>query len=147
MNISILNPSHLAYAAHRLAGIFLMALLSLPVLAWAHSNDYLATIKGAHGGMVRMAEMYHFELAVKGGEARVWVTDHGDAPQPTTGAKATLRLIDRNGTVSVNLTPAASNELAAKDARIKPGKGTKMVLTVTMQGERPLQTRFSLDEK
>ena len=69
MNLSILNPSHLAYAAQRLAGIFLMALLSLPTLSWAHSNEYLATIKGAHGGMLRMAEMYHFELVVKDGEA------------------------------------------------------------------------------
>jgi len=58
-----------------------------------------------------------------------------------------LRLIDGSSSVSVNLKPAAANELAVKDARIKPGKGTKMVLTVTMQGERPLQTRFSLDEK
>jgi hypothetical protein len=40
-------------------------------------------------------------------------------------AKATLRLIDGNGSVSVSLKPAASNEFAVKDARIKPGKGRR----------------------
>lgn len=145
MNLSILNPSHLAYAAQRLAGIFLMALLSLPTLSWAHSNEYLATIKGAHGGMLRMAEMYHFELVVKDGEAQVWVTDHGDTPQPTKGAVSTLRFLTANGGFSVYLAPTGKNELVVKDARIKARKGTRMVLTVSMNGETPLQARYSLD--
>lgn len=145
MNINILNPSHLAYAAHWLAGLFLMALLSLAPPAWAHSNEYLATVKGAHGGMLRMAEMYHFELVMKDGEARLWVTDHGDTPQSTKGAVGTLRVISGDGAFSVTLTPTGSNELVIKDARIKSRKGTRMVLTVSMNGETPLQTRFSLD--
>lgn len=146
MNVCILNPSHLAYAAQRLVGIFLMALLSLPTLAWAHSNEYLAAIKGAHGGMLRMAEMYHFELVVKDGEAQVWVTDHGDAPQSTRGTAGTLRFITQNGGFSVWLAPTGSNELVIKDARIKARKGTKMVLTVSMNGKKPpLQARYSLD--
>ncbi len=139
------NPGHPAYAAQRLAGIFLMALLSLPPLAWAHSNEYLATLKGAHGGMLRMAERYHFELAVKDGEARIWVTDHGDVAQSTRGAAGTLRVIAGNGAFSVPLAPAGSNELVIRDARIKPRTGTKMVLTITMQGEPPLQARYALD--
>lgn len=145
MSVCILNPGHFACAAQRLVGIFLVALLSLPTQTWAHSNEYLATIKGEHGGMLRMAEMYHFELAMKDGEARIWVTDHGDVPQPTKGAVGTLRFITQNGGFSVNLTPSGSNELSIKDARIKSLKGTRMVLTVTMNGEKPLQTRFSLD--
>lgn len=145
MNISILNPSHLACAAHRLAGIFLMALLSLAPPVWAHSNEYLATVQGAHGGMLRMAEMYHFELVMKDGEARVWVTDHGDTPQSTKGAVSTLRVFTGNGAFTVYLTPTGSNELMIKDARIKPLKGTRIVLTVSMNGETALQTRFSLD--
>lgn len=145
MNHSILNPSHLAYAARPLVGIFLIALFSLPIVAQAHSNEYLATIKGANGGMLRMAEMYHFELVVKDGKAHVWVTDHSDTPQPTKRAVATLRLINGNDAFSVYLKPTNSNELMIKDARIKPQKGTKMVLTVRMKGDAPLQTRFSLD--
>lgn len=145
MKIGILNPSHLACAANSLAAIFLMALLSQASQAWAHSNEYLSTIKGAHGGMLRMAEMYHFELVMKDGEARVWVTDHGDVPQSTKGAVSTLRIINGSDAFSIYLKPTGSNELMIKDARIKPRKGTRMVLTVSMNGETPLQTRFSLD--
>lgn len=92
-----------------------------------------------------MVEMYHFELVMKDGEAHVWVTDHGDAPQSTKGAIATLRVINGNDAFSVYLKPTNSNELMIKDARIKPRKGTRMVLTVSMNGEASLQTRFSLD--
>lgn len=145
MSFRILNPSHLAYAVRPLAGIFLMALLSLASPAWAHSNEYLATVKGAHGGMLRMAEMYHFELVLKDGEARVWVTDHGDAPQSTKGAIATLRVINGNDAFLVYLKPTRSNELMARDARIKPRKGTRVVLTVSMSGQPSLQTRYSLE--
>lgn len=146
MNSRILYWRWSAQVVHELRGILLMALLSLPALAWAHSDEHMAMMKGAHGGKVRMAEMYHFELVVKAGEAQVWVTDHGDTPQSTKGAKGSLRLINGNRSVSVNLAPTNSNELAVRDARIKPGHGTKLVLTVTMQGGQPLQTRFSLDE-
>ncbi len=145
MNFRILNPSHLVYAARPLVVIFLIALFSLPMLARAHSNEYLATIKGVHGGMLRMVEMYHFELVMKDGEAHVWVTDHGDTPQSTKGAVATLRVVNGTDTFSVYLKPVNSNELMSKDAQIKPRKGTRMVLTVSMNGEAPLQTRFSLD--
>lgn len=145
MNVSILNPSHLACAAQRLAGIFLMAWLCLSIPAGAHSNEYLATVKGAHGGMLRMVEMYHFELAVKDGEARVWVTDHGDVPQSTKGAVGMLRIVDGNDAFSVYMAPTGSNELMIKDARIKASKGIRLVLIVTMDGEAPLQTRFALD--
>lgn len=145
MNFRILNPSHLAYAARPLVGIFLIALFSLPTLARAHSNEYLATVKGAHGGMLRMVEMYHFELLMKDGEARVWVTDHGDTPQSTKGAVGILRVIAGNDAFSVYMAPIGNNELLIKDARIKTGKGTKLVLVITMNGEAPLQTRFSLD--
>lgn len=145
MKIDILNPSHLACAANSLAAIFLMALLSQAPQAWAHSNEYLSTIKGAHGGMLRMAEMYHFELVMKDGEVRVWVTDHGDVPQSTEGAVATLRVINGSDAFSIYLKPTGSNELMIRDARIKSRKGTRMVLTVSMNGETPLQTRFSLD--
>lgn len=145
MNINALNPSYLGYAARRFARISLIALSSLATPAWAHSNEHLATMSGAHGGMLRMADMYHFELVMKDGEAHVWVTDHGDVPQSTKGAVATLRVIDGNETFSVYLKPTGSNELVARNARIKSRKGTKMVLTVSMDGEAPLNTRYSLD--
>lgn len=147
MKSGILNPSHQAYAAHFLVSLCLMVWLSLPAWAWAHSNEYLATLQGSHGGMLRMAEMYHFELLVKNGEARIWVTDHGNIPQSTRGATGTLRFITGNGTFLVPLVPAGTHELLTQDSRIRAVKGTKIVLTVIMKGEQPLSARFSLNEK
>lgn len=142
MTVTTLNPSHLAYAVTR---IVLMALLGLPILAWAHSNEYLATIKGEHGGMLRMAGNYHFELVIKDGEANVWVTDHGDVPQATKGAVGTLRFVSGKQSFSVSMAPSGSNGLTVKDARIKSQKGLKLILTVSMNGEAPQHTRFAVD--
>lgn len=145
MNNSNLNWRQPTEVLRRLSGMLLVAALSLPVQAWAHSDEHMAMMKGPHGGKVRMAEMYHFELVVKDGEARVWLTDHFDKPQSTKGTTGSLRLINRNNSVSVNLAPTSGNELAVSDARIKAAHGTKLMLSVTVQG-RTLQTRFSLDE-
>lgn len=128
-----------------LAGMFLTLALILPFTAGAHSNEHLSAMKGTHGGMLRMADMYHFELVVKNGEARVWVTDHGEVPQSTKGAVGILRLIDGNDAFTLYMAPTGSNELMIKDARIKAQPGTRLVLTVTMKGESPLQTRFAVD--
>jgi hypothetical protein len=68
-------------------------LASLPSTVLAHSNEYLETITGAHGGKLRMAEQYHFEMVLTNGELRVWVTDHGDNPQSTVGATGNVKLV------------------------------------------------------
>lgn len=138
MTTSVQNP-------RGFAAVILAMLLSTTSPAWAHSNEHLATMSGAHGGMLRMAEMYHFELVMKDGEAHVWVTDHGDVPQSTQGAVATLRVINGSEAFSVSLQPSGRNELVAKNARLKSRKGTKMVLTVSMDGEAPLKTRYAMD--
>ncbi len=138
MKTSVQHPRGLPAAV-------LAVLLSMASPAWAHSNEHLATMSGAHGGMLRMAEMYHFELVVKDGEAHVWVTDHGDVPQSTQGAVATLRVINGSEAFSVSLQPSGRNELVAKNARLKSRKGTKLVLTVSMGGEAPLKTRYAMD--
>lgn len=145
MNMTNLGLSPWTRVGYGLAGIFLMLVLSQPFPAGAHSNEHLATMKGAHGGLLRMADMYHFELVVKNGEARVWVTDHGEVPQPTKGAVGMLRFINGNDAFTLYMSPSGSNELMIKDARIKALKGTRFVLTVTMKGESPLQTRFAMD--
>ena len=125
----------------------LLAALLAPCAAVAHSNEYLATIKGAHGGMLRMAEMYHFELVLSRGGAHIWVTDHGDVPQATQGAGGSLRLLSNGGAFNVVLVPAGHNELVGKDARIQLLPGLRGILTVTMKNEMPLQTRFVVESQ
>lgn len=117
----------------------------VPAAADAHSNEYLATMKGDHGGMLRMAGNYHFELVLADGKAQVWVTDHGGTVQSTKGASGTLRVINGSGSVSVRLAPAGGNGLMGTDPRIKLQKGTKLLLVVNMGGDSPLETRFALE--
>src|SRR3569623_1029645 len=146
MNIQKMMANSFSSAMHWIACLGLLAALGLPTVALAHSNEYLATIKGDHGGLLRMAEMYHFELVVKDGEAQVWGTDHGDTPQSTQGANASLRFIAGTQAMTVQLTTVGANELVGKDSRIRLAAGTRIILTVTMKGQKPLQIRYLLSD-
>ncbi len=121
------------------------ALTSLPTILFAHSNEYLETITGVHGGKLRMAEQYHFEMVLVNGEVRMWVTDHGDKPQSTSGATGNVKFITSGGIVTIELMPSGENALIGKDLKIKYGDSVKAIATITMNGQKPLQTRFSFD--
>ncbi len=128
-----------------------LSLLGLLVLscgaASAHSNEYLMTITGPHGGMVRMADAYHFEVVAGNGEVHVWVTDHGGTPQSTAGASGSATLLTGKNKTSVKLAAQGENELLAKDAKIKLDSHSKIVLAVTMQGHSPLLVRYAVSEQ
>ena len=126
-----------------LAAGFVLA--GLPPAVLAHSNEYLETITGAHGGKLRMVEQYHFEMVLANGELRMWVTDHGDKPQSTVGATGNVKLVTEAGVVNVNLTPSGVNGLAGRDPKIRANSQAKAVVTVTMKGQKPLQTRFAFE--
>lgn len=138
----------MAHTRRWLAAALLLAACFIPAgAAMAHSNDYLATVKGPHGGSLQMADVYHFELLIKDGEAVVWVTDHGDQAQDTSGAKAEAMIINNGGRVTVALAPSGKNQLSGKGSQIKSTPDTKVVLTVTMKGRSPLQARYALGAK
>lgn len=114
----------------------------LPLAVLAHSNEYLETITGAHGGKLRMAEQYHFEMVLANGELRVWVTDHSNNPQSTVGAAGNVKLVTEDGNITVNLIPSGANLLVGKDTKIRANTSVKAIASVTMKGQKPLQTRF-----
>lgn len=146
MNIQKMIAKTFAPAMHWFACLGLLSALAMPGVALAHSNEYLATIKGDHGGMLRMVDMYHFELVVKDGEVRVWVTDHGDTAQATQGADGSLRLLTGASSITVKLKPEGANELVGRDSRIRAAAGTRIILTVAMKGQTPLQVRYALND-
>jgi hypothetical protein len=114
----------------------------MPAPALAHSNEYLASMKGAHGGWLRMSGPYHLELVVDEENARVWVTDHADQPQSTVGARAQLMFMQGGKRIMVTLTPGDGNVLEGRAQGI--GKSdVRAVLTLEMAGQAPLQVRFS----
>ncbi|MHB1174001.1 MAG: hypothetical protein ACYCZJ_02610 [Sulfuriferula sp.] len=144
------NPDHhsqwlLQRYLHGLVLLIGLTLVSLPLPAPAHSNEYLDTIKGDHGGKLRMAEQYHFEMLLANGEVHMWVTDHADRPQSTMGAAGNVKLVTDTGIVAVKLTPSGANSLVGKNSRIQPAGLMRAVATVTMKGQKPLQIHFQFD--
>lgn len=119
--------------------------LTLPSVTLAHSNEYLETITGPHGGKLRMAEQYHFEMVLTDGEVRVWVTDHSDTPQATEGATGNVKLITDTGIVAINLVPAGSNLLLGKSPEVRAKAPAKIIAMIRMKGQPPLQARFAFD--
>lgn len=120
-----------------------LVLSSIPGSALAHSNDYFEKIRGPNGGQVRMAEMFHFEVVVKDGEFRVWVTDHGDNAISTVGASGSATLLRGADKITVKLLPDGENRLVAKDSGIKSDGDIRISLTVTMKGRKALYARYA----
>jgi hypothetical protein len=121
----------------------LLSTLLLPFGAQAHSDEYLDTVGGVHGGMLRMSGAYHLELVISDGAVTVWVMDHGNAPQTTTGARGQLLLLQGGERITVNLEPQDEGALRGTDPRIVAGTSPRAVLTLSMSGQPPLQLRFA----
>lgn len=116
--------------------------------AFAHDDAYLATLKAPHGGELRMAGPYHYEL-VAGRAASdssesvmaVYVTDHAGTPVPTKGAQGFVHAMG-NERDSVDLVPDGANRMKAVGAPAwKSDAG--MVVSITIAGEPPAQARFA----
>ncbi|MDN5938180.1 MAG: hypothetical protein L0H83_05910 [Salinisphaera sp.] len=118
-------------------------LLAVAQGALAHSNAYLATITGPHGGMVRMSGPYHFELLIHENETQVWITNHMHEPQSTTGAHGQLMVMQNDKHTVIQLTPGGDNRLRGGDSQVSPSQVLRAVLTVRMSGEPARQARFS----
>lgn len=125
--------------------LMLGAMVTLQGSAYAHSNEHLAKLEGPHGGLLRMVDQYHIELAIKQGEVWVWVTDHGDNPQSTDGAAGQVMLVSANGggTIQVDLLPEGQNGLHGNDSRIQPDDALRAVVTLTMKGQKTVNVRFA----
>ncbi|MEW6611159.1 MAG: hypothetical protein ACOY5C_06525 [Pseudomonadota bacterium] len=117
-------------------------LLLSPGLAGAHGDEVLQHMQGAHGGQLRAVGLYHMELVVRNGELQVWMTDHGNQPQSTAGAEGTATVVGPGGRILVKLSPTGEHGLAGKDARIQPSQDLRVIVTVAMKGQQPVQARF-----
>lgn len=113
--------------------------LSAPVRA--HTDDYLDTVGGKHGGQLRMAGPWHFELVLdktadgqKSAPITVYLTDHGDNAIATSGAHSKITIISNNKPVQVQLTEKAPNMLVG-EAVYKAQPELKAVVQLTLKGE------------
>ena len=115
--------------------------LALPLVGLAHTNEYLDTIDGAHGGQLRMSGPFHFELVASPGELTVYVTDHGDTAIDTAGGSA-IALV-RTGTrkLEMALQPAGGNVFRG-NGNFELGATTTVHLKITLSGAAPEMASF-----
>ena len=116
-----------------------MALLpSAPALA-QHKHDH----KPKHGGVLREAGGFVYELVAKPTEIVVHVTDEADKPVPVRGSTANVTLIDSGTRVEVPLTAGTDNRHAAAGTfPVQPGMSA--LLDVAVGGKSVAKLRYTL---
>lgn len=124
--------------------ITFLTLLSFAVAApsFAHSDEYLDTIATPHGGQMRMAGAYHFELVVSADALTVYVTDHAGMPVATTGAAGTATVLAGGERASVTLQPAGDDQLRGSGQFVLD-PAMRVVLNITLPGQSAQQARFT----
>jgi hypothetical protein len=123
----------------------ILSLLAAP-LAYGHSDEYLDTQPTPHGGQMRMAGAYHFELVAKANELTVYLSDHGGANVPSKGASGTATVLSGKTKATVKLQPTADNVLKGT-GQFELAPDMKVVVSITMPGKSPEQARFTPQQK
>jgi hypothetical protein len=118
----------------------LLALLPLAAAAQhRHAHDH----KPKHGGLIREAAGFVYELKVTAGEIRVWVTDEADKPVPVKGSTAKVTLVDSGSRIEVPLQAGADNRHSAAGAfPVRPGLSA--LLEVAVGGSNVARLRYTL---
>ena len=121
--------------------VFAATLLCLSIAARA---DEAAT--GPNGGQVKDAGKYHLELVVKDTALTVYVAGNKDTKVATKGASGSATVLAGKNTSSVKLEPSGENALAG-NGTFQPAPDMKVVVSVTLPGQPPLQARFTPIDK
>ena len=121
------------------AALFAFTVFANPALAAdQHHHD------GMHGGKIVETPTRHIEIVAKDGVLELHVADEGMKPEDVKDAKASAAVLSEGKKVDVTLTPSAGNVLTGTGA-FKAGKGTTIVVTLTMPGQAPEQARLKID--
>lgn len=98
--------------------------------------------KSHHGGVVAEIGHTEYELVAKPEVLTLYIYDD-DKPVSTRGATASLVLTSGNEKSNAKLDPAGENKLEAKGS-FKVAPGTRVLVTITLEGKKPQQVRFTL---
>ncbi len=102
--------------------------------------------KGPNGGQIKDAGKHHLELVVKENALTVYVSGAKDAKVATKGASGSATVLAGKSTARVKLEPSGENALAGS-AKFESTPDLKVVVSVTLPGENPVQARFTPLEK
>ena len=104
-----------------------------------HAHDH----KPKHGGVIKEAGGFVYELVAKPTEIVVHVTDEADKPVPVRGSTAKVTLIDSGTRVDVPLVAGSDNRHAAAGTfPVKPGMSA--LLDVAVGGKSVAKLRYTL---
>lgn len=123
-----MNPTNVVFAA---------TLLCLSITARADGPTI-----GPNGGQVRDAGKYHLELVVRDTALTVYVTGSKDAKVATKGAAGSATVLAGKTSSSVKLEPSGENALAGSGS-FQATPDMKVVVSVMLSGQSPLQARFT----
>jgi hypothetical protein len=122
----------------------MIAAAALLIAAPVAAHEGHAGGESPHGGTVVENGHHKLEVVAKDGSLDVYVTGEDGKPEETAGAKASAVILAGGKKTDVTLAPAEANVLrGAGDFTV--GKGTAIVLTLTMPGHKPEQSRMKLD--
>lgn len=117
--------------------------------ALAHGDEHLDTQPAAHGGQLRMAGIYHYELVMTkssdGGKESpvvVYVTDHAGAKIATAGATGTATILSGKLKAMATLKPDGDNRMKGF-AKYASAPGMKVVVSISPSGRQAEQARFT----
>lgn len=131
------------------SSIALAALLAGAAPAFGHDDATLDKVNAPHGGQLRMAGPYHFELVVapaadpaKDAPLTVYVTDHAGTKVPTAGAKGSVTILGGGAKATLALSPGSDNAMDGRGA-YRSSIDMKVVVSITLAGQPAQSARFT----
>lgn len=100
--------------------------------------------KGPNGGQLRDAGTYHLELAIRGDEVLLYVSDGDDRPLDIAGAKASAVLVATGRNETLSLAAQSGNRMTARAGSPIPANA-RIAVTLTMPGKAPVSARFQME--
>lgn len=116
--------------------------LALTQMANAHTDEYLDTQTAPHGGQLRMAGPYHYELVLKANELTLYLTDHAGTKIASTGASGTAVILSSKGKASIRLSPAGDNIIRGS-GQFEAVPDMKVAVSIALPGQGAQQARFA----
>lgn len=136
-NTNILAAAH--RSAMRTLALLAVAVFALALVPATYADE---RAKGPNGGQIKDAGKYHLELVVKENGLTVYVIGAKDAKVATKGASGSATLLAGKGTLNIKLEPSGENALAGSGS-FQTAPNMKVVVSVTLPGQSPIQARFA----
>jgi hypothetical protein len=118
------------------------AILAVTSVASADELDHDHAAQ--HGGVIVESGHHHLEVVAKDGSLEVYVGGEDGQPEEVKEATATATILSGGKKADIQLAPDAGNLLKGTGS-FSAGKGTTIVITLTMPGHKPEQARVKLD--